>query len=71
MKTPSFSPRVPFERVIDLCTTAGTGENEQQITPEFKEAMLEQMTFLAKTRSASARRGTEIYHPGDPRASGD
>lgn len=36
------------ERIIDLCTTAGTGENEQEITPQYKESILEQMNFLAE-----------------------
>ena len=36
------------ERIIDLCTTSGTGEHEQKMTPELKESILEQMTFLAE-----------------------
>ncbi|EXJ88478.1 potassium/sodium efflux P-type ATPase, fungal-type [Capronia coronata CBS 617.96] len=36
------------ERIIDLCTSAGVGEHEQKITPELKESILEQMTFLAE-----------------------
>ncbi|KAK5058699.1 hypothetical protein LTR84_010963 [Exophiala bonariae] len=36
------------ERIIDLCTTAGTGDNEKEITPEYKESILEQMNFLAE-----------------------
>jgi P-type Na+/K+ transporter len=52
-QSPEHSNSVIFtkgavERVIDLCTTSGTGENEQEITPELKEAILEQMTFLAE-----------------------
>lgn len=36
------------ERVIDLCATSGVGEQEQDMTPELKESILEQMTFLAE-----------------------
>ena len=36
------------ERVIDLCKTSGSGEQKQIMTPELKESILEQMTFLAE-----------------------
>ncbi|KIX01606.1 potassium/sodium efflux P-type ATPase, fungal-type [Rhinocladiella mackenziei CBS 650.93] len=36
------------ERIIDLCTSAGVGQYEQEMTPELKESILEQMTFLAE-----------------------
>ncbi|KAL2005673.1 hypothetical protein VTN00DRAFT_10166 [Thermoascus crustaceus] len=36
------------ERVVDLCTTMGFGEHQQQMTPELKEKVLEQMGFLAE-----------------------
>merc|ERR1712230_43900 len=36
------------ERIIDLCTSVGIGDHEQQMTPDFKESILEQMTFLAE-----------------------
>lgn len=36
------------ERIIDLCTAVGVGEQEQPMTPELKESILEQMTFLAE-----------------------
>ncbi|PGG96331.1 potassium/sodium efflux P-type ATPase, fungal-type [Helicocarpus griseus UAMH5409] len=36
------------ERVIDLCTTVGTGKHEEKMTPELKEKILEQMNFLAE-----------------------
>ncbi|KIW19646.1 potassium/sodium efflux P-type ATPase, fungal-type [Exophiala spinifera] len=36
------------ERIIDLCTTVGIGEHEEEITPALKESILEQMTFLAE-----------------------
>ena len=52
-KAPNYDNTVIFtkgavERVIDLCTTSGTGEHEQPMTPELKESILEQMTFLAE-----------------------
>jgi P-type Na+/K+ transporter len=36
------------ERIIDLCTTFGVGEHEQEITQTLKEGILDQMTFLAE-----------------------
>ncbi|KAI4252222.1 MAG: hypothetical protein L6R42_008063, partial [Xanthoria sp. 1 TBL-2021] len=36
------------ERIIDLCTTIGTGPNQRTVTPEVKEEVLEQMTRLAQ-----------------------
>lgn len=36
------------ERIIDLCTSVGIGDHEQQMTPDLKESVLEQMTFLAE-----------------------
>lgn len=36
------------ERIIDLCSTVGIGEHEEEITPSLKESILEQMTFLAE-----------------------
>ncbi|KAK5271955.1 potassium/sodium eff [Exophiala xenobiotica] len=36
------------ERIIDLCTSVGIGDHEQQMTPDLKESILEQMTFLAE-----------------------
>lgn len=36
------------ERVIDLCTTLGHGEHNQQMTDEIKEQVLEQMNNLAE-----------------------
>ncbi|KIW97426.1 potassium/sodium efflux P-type ATPase, fungal-type [Cladophialophora bantiana CBS 173.52] len=36
------------ERIIDLCTAVGVGENEQAMTASVKEGILEQMTFLAE-----------------------
>ena len=52
-KAPTHDNSVIFtkgavERVIDRCTTSGTGEQEQAMTPELKESILEQMTFLAE-----------------------
>ncbi|KAL1868834.1 potassium/sodium eff [Paecilomyces lecythidis] len=35
------------ERIIDLCTTVGTGTHQQDMTSEMKEQVLEQMSFLA------------------------
>ena len=35
------------ERVIDLCTTIGTGEYRTEMTPEKKDFVLNQMTILA------------------------
>lgn len=36
------------ERIIDLCTTIGTGPNQRTVTPEVKAEVLEQMTRLAQ-----------------------
>ena len=36
------------ERIIDLCTTVGTGDNQETITPQLKESILEQMNLLAE-----------------------
>jgi P-type Na+/K+ transporter len=36
------------ERIIDLCTTVGTGEYEEEMTAEKKEQVLEQMNLLAE-----------------------
>ena len=36
------------ERIIDLCTTVGTGDHRETITPQLKESILEQMNLLAE-----------------------
>lgn len=36
------------ERVLELCTSVGTGEHREPITPEMKEKILDQMGFLAE-----------------------
>ncbi|KAK2788041.1 Na+ ATPase [Emmonsiellopsis sp. PD_33] len=36
------------ERILDLCTTVGTGNHQEPMTPETKEKILEQMDFLAE-----------------------
>ncbi|EEH45452.2 potassium/sodium efflux P-type ATPase, fungal-type [Paracoccidioides brasiliensis Pb03] len=36
------------ERIIDLCTSVGTGDHQEAMTPETKERILEQMNFLAE-----------------------
>ena len=36
------------ERIIDLCTTVGTGDRQETITPLLKESILEQMNLLAE-----------------------
>ncbi|KAL8893711.1 MAG: hypothetical protein Q9192_005001, partial [Flavoplaca navasiana] len=36
------------ERIIDLCTSIGTGSKQRTVTPEVKEEVLEQMTRLAQ-----------------------
>ncbi|KAL8667339.1 MAG: hypothetical protein Q9168_007288, partial [Polycauliona sp. 1 TL-2023] len=36
------------ERIIDLCTTIGTGANQRTVTPEVKEEVLDQMNQLAQ-----------------------
>ncbi|KIV84966.1 potassium/sodium efflux P-type ATPase, fungal-type [Exophiala sideris] len=36
------------ERIIDLCTHVGVGEHRQQMTPDLKDSILEQMNFLAE-----------------------
>ena len=36
------------ERIIDLCTTVGTGDHQETITPQLKESILEQMNLLAE-----------------------
>lgn len=36
------------ERVIDLCTSSGVGDQNQPMSAELKESILEQMTFLAE-----------------------
>ncbi|KAL8914968.1 MAG: hypothetical protein Q9171_000595 [Xanthocarpia ochracea] len=36
------------ERIIELCTTVGTGSNQRTASPEVKEEVLEQMNGLAK-----------------------
>lgn len=62
------------ERILDLCTTAGVGDKVQEITPEFKESILEQMTFLAEQGLrvlAIARKFTDVSiqeHREVPRA---
>jgi magnesium-transporting ATPase (P-type) len=58
------------ERIIDLCTRVGVGDKEQPMTPELKESILEQMTFLAEQGLrvlAIARKFTsvEIAEHGD------
>jgi magnesium-transporting ATPase (P-type) len=35
------------ERIIDLCTSVGTGNHQEQMTPELKANILEQMKYLA------------------------
>lgn len=54
------------ERIIDLCTSFGTGEHEQAMTPEQKEGILDQMTFLAEQGLrvlAVARKFTHMQIP--------
>lgn len=36
------------ERIIDLCTSVGVGEQEEEMTADLKDGILEQMTFLAE-----------------------
>ncbi|RVX69253.1 hypothetical protein B0A52_07229 [Exophiala mesophila] len=51
------------ERILDLCTTAGVADKVQEITPDFKEHILEQMTFLAEQGLrvlAIARKFTDV-----------
>lgn len=52
-KSPERSENVIFtkgavERILDLCTTVGHGENETDMTTETKEGVLEQMNLLAE-----------------------
>ncbi|OAL35198.1 potassium/sodium efflux P-type ATPase, fungal-type [Fonsecaea nubica] len=51
------------ERIIDLCTSVGVGDKHEEMTPTLKEAILEQMTFLAEQGLrvlAIARRDTTL-----------
>ena len=36
------------ERILDLCTSVGTGKHQEPMTPEMKEQILDQMGFLAE-----------------------
>ena len=55
------------ERVLELCTTVGVGENQQSMSTERKQKVLEQMTMLAGQGLrviAVARRVLKNYPPG-------
>ena len=55
------------ERVLELCTTVGVGEDQQSISEERKQKILEQMTTLADQGLrviAVARRILNNYPPG-------
>ena len=55
------------ERVLELCTTVGVGENQQSMSTERKQKVLEQMTMLADQGLrviAVARRVLNNYPPG-------
>ena len=55
------------ERVLELCTTVGVGENQQSMSTERKQKVLEQMTMLAGQGLrviAAARRVLNNYPPG-------
>ena len=55
------------ERVLELCTTVGFGENQQSMSEERRQEVLEQMTKLADQGLrviGVARRTLKNYHPG-------
>lgn len=55
------------ERVLDLCTTFGTGEHQEDMTPENKEKILDQMGFLAeqglRVLAIAQKKGPEKWDP--------
>ena len=55
------------ERIIDLCTTVGHGENNEPMTPETKQKILDQMDFLAeqglRVLAIAQKPGPDNYDP--------
>lgn len=66
---PMIFTKGAVERVIDLCAYVGTGEHRQEMTPDLKESILEQMSFLAEDGLrvlAIAQRSTGADHAENP-----
>lgn len=63
------------ERIIDLCTSVGIGNNEQKMTPGLKENILQQMKVLAdqglRVLAVAQRPVPAGYHKGDELARED
>ncbi|KAL1973270.1 hypothetical protein VTN31DRAFT_5905 [Thermomyces dupontii] len=57
------------ERIVDLCTSLGYGANNEPMTPEVKESVLEQMSFLAeqglRVLAIATKPAPEGYKKGD------
>ena len=55
------------ERILDLCATVGVGENNEPVTPEVKQKILEQMDFLAeqglRVLAIAQKPGPENFDP--------
>ena len=67
----SNSPSIIFtkgavERILDLCTSVGTGQHQESMTPTLKEYIIDQMDILAeqglRVLAVARKLGTEEIH---------